>query len=376
MCVRAWCPDHLDYNRPVSVVGYDESLGSKTYLTVSGDIAYDDPQTGRTLHLIINQAIHIPHFDHHLLFLMQCCVNDMTINDLPKFLATDTTDQSHALTLTDSNNPLQPVILLLTLRGVTLVLNVRSMPINEFNRHDHLRLHLTSETLTWDPTTDLYEQQERAMMDYSGNIVHDAAVWGPQLILNELQSLTTDLADLTHDCDFHQVLTAHVVVSSVNSSLSRHVRLCKSAPIDFMTLAGRWMITPDHAKKIVQQTTQRGVCICLNPMLARRFPTNDRMLCYKRLPHTTFTDTMFAGTPSRSGNKCAQVYAMSFGWARAHPMTRKGEAHETLSLLFHCDGVPPTMILDGSKEQTKGDFMRKLHEADCHARQTEPYSPW
>jgi hypothetical protein len=57
----------LDYNRPVSIVGYDESLGSKTYQTVSGVVAYDDPQTGMMLHLIINQAIHIPHLDHHLL---------------------------------------------------------------------------------------------------------------------------------------------------------------------------------------------------------------------------------------------------------------------------------------------------------------------
>jgi hypothetical protein len=64
-------------------------------------------------------------------------------------------------------------------------------------------------------------------------------------------------------------------------------------------------------------------------------------------------DTMFAGMPSRSGNKCAQVYATSFGWARAHPMTRKGAAHETLALLFHHDGVPLTMVLDGLKEQTK-----------------------
>jgi hypothetical protein len=306
---------------------------------------------------------------------MQCRVNDVTVNKLPKFLATDPTDQTHALILTDPNNPLQPVILPLTLRGVTLVLNVRSMTIDEFNSHDHLRLHLTSETLTWDPRTDLYEQQEHAMMDYSGNIICDAAVRGPQLILNELQSLTTDLADLTHDCNFYQVLTAHIVVSSVDSSLSGHVRLRKSAPIDFMTLAGRWIITPDCAKKTVQRTMQRGVR-SLNPTLARGFPTNDQMLCYKRLPHMTFSDTMFARMPSRSGNKCAQVYATSFGWARAHPMTRKGAAHETLSLLFHRDGVPPTMVLDGSKEQTKGDFMRKLREADCHARQTEPYSPW
>jgi hypothetical protein len=57
-------------------------------------------------------------------------------------------------------------------------------------------------------------------------------------------------------------------------------------------------------------------------------------------------------------------------------MTRKGEAHETLSLLFHCDGVPLTMVFDSSKEQCKGDFKKKLCKADCHARQTEPYCPW
>jgi hypothetical protein len=170
----------LDYNRPVSIVGYDESLRSKTYQTVSGVVAYDDPQTGRMIHLIINQAIHIPHHDHHLLCPMQCRVNDVTVNNLHKFLAADPTHQTHALTLTDPDNPLQPVILPLTLRGVTSVLNVRNVTINEFNSHDYLRLHLTSETLAWDPTTDLYEQQEHAMMDYSGNIIRDAVVRGPK----------------------------------------------------------------------------------------------------------------------------------------------------------------------------------------------------
>ncbi len=237
----------LNYNRPVSIVGYDESLGSKTYQTVSGVVAYVDPQTRRMLHLIINQAIHIPHLDHHLLCPMQCRVNDVIVNNQPKFLATDPNDQMHALTLTNPNNPLQLVILPLILRGVTSLLNVRSMTINEFNSHDYLRLHLTSETLTWDTTTDLYEQQEHAMMDYSGNIVCDAAMRESKLILNELQSLTTDLADLTHDCNFHQVLTSRVNVSSINASLGGHVRSHKTAPIDFMTLAGRWMIAPDRA---------------------------------------------------------------------------------------------------------------------------------
>ncbi len=142
-----------------------------------------------------------------------------------------------------------------------------------------------------------------------------------------------------------------------------------------MTLATWWMIALERAKKTVQFTTQRGVCTCLNPTLARQSPTNDRMLCYKRLPHTTFADMLFAGTTSHSGNKCAQAFFTSFLWARAHPMTRKGEDHETLSLLFHRDGVPPTMVFNSSKEQCQGDFKRKLCKADCHTRQTEPYSP-
>ena len=76
----------LDYDRPVQVVGYDPALGAKTYRTVSGVVAHDNPATGEVFHLVINQAIYIPHLDHHLLCPMQCRVNDVTINETPKFL--------------------------------------------------------------------------------------------------------------------------------------------------------------------------------------------------------------------------------------------------------------------------------------------------
>jgi hypothetical protein len=62
----------LDYDRPVQVVGYDPALGVKTYRTISGVVAHDDPATGEVFHLVINQAIYIPHLDHHLLCPMQC----------------------------------------------------------------------------------------------------------------------------------------------------------------------------------------------------------------------------------------------------------------------------------------------------------------
>ena len=73
----------LNYNSPVSILGYDPALDSRTYETVSGVIAYNDPLTGKTCHLVINQAIHVPHLDHHLLCPMQCRVNDVIVNDLP-----------------------------------------------------------------------------------------------------------------------------------------------------------------------------------------------------------------------------------------------------------------------------------------------------
>ncbi len=75
----------LDYIRPVIVKSYDPSLGTKTYATVSGVLAYDDPVTGEVYHLVINQAIHIPHLDHHLIFPMQCQVNDVVVDNTPKF---------------------------------------------------------------------------------------------------------------------------------------------------------------------------------------------------------------------------------------------------------------------------------------------------
>jgi len=57
-------------------------------------------------------------------------------------------------------------------------------------------------------------------------------------------------------------------------------------------------------------------------------------------------------------------------------MKLKSDAHDLLSLLFQRDGVPPKMIMDGSKEQTLGRFKKKCQDADCRIKQTEPYSPW
>jgi hypothetical protein len=56
-------------------------------------------------------------------------------------------------------------------------------------------------------------------------------------------------------------------------------------------------------------------------------------------------------------------------------MKKKSEAHEALSLLLKRDGAPTTLVSDGAKEETLGEFHRKTREADIHCKETEPHSP-
>ena len=104
--------------------------------------------------------------------------------------------------------------------------------------------------------------------------------------------------------------------------------------------------------------------------------TNDWMFRYKRLSTDIFTDTMLVGIKSHHRNTCTQIYVHRNTWCKAYPMKTKGEAHHSLSLLFLHEGVLKTLIMDGVKEQVMGKFCQKARQADCHIKQTEPYSPW
>jgi hypothetical protein len=212
---------------------------------------------------------------------------------------------------------------------------VRAPTLDEWNNDAFKQLHLTSESLIWDPTTTLYEEQKAAMIDYSGHVVrttHSLRGHVNHLVIVLLSSLTTDRADVTDDDNFYQVLASHVQISSIETSVNGQICSRKIAPIDPQTLATYWMISLEHAKRTVIMTTQRGVRTCLNPTLSRQFPTNDQMLRYMCVLHTMFSNTLFAGSVSRQGNKMAQAYSMSFGWVRAHPMKRKGMLMRPCSL--------------------------------------------
>ena len=147
-------------------------------------------------------------------------------------------------------------------------------------------------------------------------------------------------------------------------------------PIYPTYIAEKWGIGLESARRTFYCTTQRGLWTLLHPSLSRNFQMNYQQLRYRRLRHDFFGDTLLAGTKSKSGNKYAKVFVTKFGWSRAFPLDKNGDAHDSLSMLFQRYGVPTKIIVESSKEQTLGDFKRKVSEASFHLKQTELEYTW
>jgi hypothetical protein len=197
----------------------------------------------------------------------------------------------------------------------------------------------------------------------------------------EIKTLSSKYSDTSAKLqDLSAVLDDGTMLAELDESNSNlNVSMVKSemrdkGGIDAVTLANNWGIGTEAAKRTRPVTTQRGIRRMIHPSLTKRYNTNDRQLIYRRLPVTMYTDTMYSTILSRQKNKAARILTTDFGFVRAFPMKLESEAHETLSLLFHRDGVPNVMVMDGSMAQVEGDFRRKLRDSGCHIKQTEPHT--
>ena len=105
--------------------------------------------------------------------------------------------------------------------------------------------------------------------------------------------------------------------------------------------------------------------------LSRRFPTNDRMLRYRRLNSHFFTDTFFSKTKSLQGFNCAQLFVSDKGFINIYFKTRKGQFRDALHMICKEVGVPLDMACDPSGEQTSNDvktFVIKLERCSKFLR--------
>jgi hypothetical protein len=250
------------------------------------------------------------------------------------------------------------------------------------------RYELTYESPEYDPSATTFHDQEAGMVDSWGNIKVSGdfhpkrrQVCSLRQKEEEITHLSSKYSDTSAKLqDLSAVLDDGTLLAELDeNNLNLNVSMVKSemrdkGGIDAATLVKNWGIGIEAAKRTRLVTTQRGIRRMVHPSLTKRYKTNDRQLRYRRLPVTMYTDTMYSTILSRQMNKAAQIFTTDFGFVRTFPMKKEKEVHEALSLLFHRDGVPNVMVMDGSKAQVEGKLRRKLRDAGCHIKQTEPHT--
>ena len=380
-----------DYERPVRVFGYDERVGQANHCrTITAVVAYDHPTTGEVYMLVINQAILIPRMKANLLSTMQMRDNDLRVNDEPKSMVLNPTEDNHAIVVPTTGN--ESLRIPLALDGVISYFPTRKPTAEEYeNTPLEMIIDLTADSPDWEPNTTRFQEQEAAMLDSDGLLRDDVTDWNAKRIFAALHSIPQQeppehelgaaLEGTAFVCWPEWGTGKSISAKAKREASVRSVKALKTTKHKYAigptVLAKNWGIGLPTARRTLEATTQRGYRTTLHPTLSRRFRTNDRQMRYRRLGHGMFTDTLQAKTVSWfRQNKYAQVFATRFGWVRVYPMRKKSDAHEGLSLMAKRDGVPHTIVMDNSKEQTMGEFCKKAREMGTYVKQTEPRSPW
>jgi len=185
-------------------------------------------------------------------------------------------------------------------------------------------LLLTPNTPNWDPHSDIYQDQEYAMVDYNGNIKSDK--YNKSARVMNVQGLRSSIIN---GCSYDLISCPECFISSVSSltndygssSIGEHqmkgiISKGSQHSIDPRLLSQRWNIPLEMAKRTLRVTSQIAMRMTDNRSLNRKYRTNDRMLRYSRLDTNTYMDTMFASKrigKSTRGNSTCQVFVTEFG---------------------------------------------------------------
>ena len=97
----------------------------------------------------------------------------------------------------------------------------------------------------------------------------------------------------------------------------------------------------------------------------------------KRLSGTWFSDTIDGCVTSRDGNRYAQIFANGAYFSAIYPMDSKGKAGDALRVFCEEFGVPESLVVDGSREQTGRNtkFMAQVRKHNMKLTITEANRP-
>lgn len=117
----------------------------------------------------------------------------------------------------------------------------------------------------------------------------------------------------------------------------------------------RWGIGLNTAKQTLSATTQAGIHNVLAPG-ERKVQQRVDHLKFPYLRGRYYMDMVFTKVKSARGYTTAQVFGNGHGYDRLYPTKSKSLAGQALMSFIHDAGIPQTLILDNSGEQTFSDF--------------------
>ena len=413
--------------RTCNVVPYDPSLGmGKKIPIVDGAVAYDCPYTHRTYILIMRNALYVPTLDHSLIppFIMREA--GLVVNDIPKIHVKDPDTDDHAILFPEDNLKIQ-----LQLSGIFSYFHIRMPLANEIEHCD--KVFLTPDSIAWNPYSPHYAENESAMTDWEGKLVDqryrkkykknddlysdissiELMQWNAHIdsvLMSETEPLEsklnsaaqTDVEDLARMLEEKaqisqmSIATGSTGISSLKDDLFDYsfdedvtFQLDSDDPavvaamgeqpdkLDANFLSKIWHIKHEEATKILDQSTQ----LCrhgANNSLSRQYSTNDRMIRYKRIESTFFTDTFFVTSKGKStrNNKCAQLFVSDKGYVAIYPMESKRNFLDALKLFCKDVGVPLSLVCDPSGEQTSRDVRKHCHMVGTTLRLLQEATQW
>ena len=183
------------------------------------------------------------------------------------------------------------------------------------------------------------------------------------------------------DDDLFTSHAVHTHLDELEKQFSAQISSAKAGQSNSISptfLSKIWSINESQAKGAIDSNThlnkQSG-----ETSLSRHFSTNDRMLRYKRITSLFFTDTFFAKGEAKShkrGNTCMQIFVSDKGYVAVYPMKSKGQFKDCLHQFCKEIGVPETLVMDKSGEQTSTAVKRFSQHVGLTLRVLEESTQW
>ena len=345
----------------------------------SGVTAWDNPDTGETILLQVNQGLWFgDKLECSLINPQQCREYGIGICDDPY----DPNGRPIGIMEYDTETfiPMEYSECLVKLRT--------RAPTTEEIQH-HTLITMTSEA-PWDPRRVGTKRKLRTEVEHR-NIISSLKRQKVELRSeSEFESYMTSCSTAYSD---HHLLDRMVASVRVNHEAAivtddeesdteddRKVSLVKAnerhTAIGPEELAKTFGIGIEAAQKTLKATTQLAIRSAKFP-LSRRYRTDLLQSTCRRLNVLVHTDTMFATAKGLLGNTAAQVFTDG-QYIYFCPMRTKKHAGRALVSFTEDVGIPDRIRFDQAKETMKEgtEFMKTIHKKHINKQMSEAYAHW